>query len=202
MIPLKHCTNLAGKLIGLGFGIEISLDPEGCGNHGKVQSKASYGEKWRGFGCWFGRKSNCILLWSWFVRGYKWSEDWKSFILRFYYHTLHDPTWYSSTCCACHHVTERVALVEIMEMQRKSSKLSRNSTQFIKDGLNNNGGKLWYDQCQLPESLREMLVGAKLIVNPMNCYRWFATNRMIVVTNHFQSKNPINVIKECIWQWL
>ena len=67
-------------------------------------------------------------------------------------------------------MTERVALVEIMEMQRKSSKLSRNSTQFIKDGLNNNGGKLWYDQCQLPESLREMLGGAKLIVNPMNCY--------------------------------
>ena len=68
-------------------------------------------------------------------------------------------------------MTERVALVEIMEMQRKTSKLRKSSTRFIEDGPNNNGGKLWYDQCQLPESLREMLGGAKLIVNPMNCYR-------------------------------
>ena len=51
MTPLKHCTILTGKLIGLGFGIEIYLDPKGCGNHGEVQSKASYREKWRGFGC-------------------------------------------------------------------------------------------------------------------------------------------------------
>ena len=65
-------------------------------------------------------------------------------------------------------MTERVALVEIMEMQRKSSKLSRSSMQFIEDGPNNNVG--WYDRCQLPKSLREMLCGAKLIVNPMNCY--------------------------------
>ena len=40
--------------------------------------------------------------------------------------------------------------------------------RFLEDGPNNNGG--WYDRCQLPKSLREMLCGAKLIVNPMNCY--------------------------------
>ena len=38
--------------------------------------------------------------------------------------------------------------------------------QFLEDGPNNNGGRLWYDMDQLPKSL---LCGVELIVNPMNC---------------------------------
>lgn len=41
--------------------------------------------------------------------------------------------------------------------------------QFIEDCPNDNGGRLWYDTDQLPNSLREMLCEVELIVNPMNC---------------------------------
>ena len=51
--------------------------------------------------------------------------------------------------------------------------------QFLEDGPNNNGGRLWYDTDQLPKSLIEMLCGVELIVNPMNCNGWLGANRMI-----------------------
>lgn len=40
---------LAGKFMGMGFGIETSLDQKSCGGHGTLQDKTSYRKKRRGF---------------------------------------------------------------------------------------------------------------------------------------------------------